>query len=175
MNKMTKFYFLSNALKRSAIRVKSIREYNEVNLFLGKEKPTESFEMVVDEGKKFYDWIGFQDTSNHLISNKFYDLLKSNSISGWQSFDVDIKLIELVYHGFQVIGSCGELIAPKEPGFYIGMKFDIDSWDGSDIFSPEGTTLKLCTQKVVDIIKKNKLTNIDYELVDEKELYSVGK
>ncbi len=172
---MTKFYVLSNALKRSAIRVKSIREYNEVNLFLGKEKLTEPFEMEVDEGKKFYDWIDFQDTSNHLISNKFYDLLKSNSISGWQAFEVDIKSIELVYHGFQVLGKSGKLIKPKEKGFYTGMKFDIDSWDGSDIFSPEGTTFTICTQKVVNIIKKNKLTNIDYESVDEIELYSIGK
>src|SRR5690606_33871529 len=48
-------------------------------------------------------------------------------------------------------------------------KFKDDFWDGSDLFmhnpNPEGkiTMHRYCTQKVVDIFKKEKIRNIEFE------------
>ena len=48
--------------------------------------------------------------------------------------------------------------APGGPGL-LGLYFEPDTWDGSDVFAPEGTTLTFITQDVGRAIERLKPTN----------------
>jgi hypothetical protein len=52
---------------------------------------------------------------------------------------------------------------------YIGEYFDESSWDGSDLFSPEGTTTRFVVQRVVDAFKAAKIKNIEFQRITEEE------
>ncbi|HNU34809.1 MAG TPA: hypothetical protein PKN75_14570 [Bacteroidia bacterium] len=171
---MTTFYEIEIERKKNEALIEALHSYDHLSLRRGEFIPPSIFEMRISEGKNLYDIIGFQDISNFAISEKVYNLLISNNITGWRSFDVSIKGVNEKYFGFQVIGRSGRLILPKTKGFYTGYKFDQNTWDNSDFFSPEGTALLFCTQKVRDILQENGVTNIEINDIDVVKVYSVG-
>ena len=130
--------------------------------------------MEISEGQTLFDIIGFQDTSNFAISERLYALLKANEITGWEAYKISIKGQNEIYYGFQVTGRCGKLNMPKEAGFYTGYKFDYDSWDKSDFFSPDETMLLFCTEKVQSLLKRHKVSNVYLEDINNVQAYSTG-
>lgn len=52
--------------------------------------------------------------------------------------------------------------------FYKGMS--IDKWDGTDFFTPEGTYETFITRKAADVLKKNKITNLNLVNLAESEI-----
>lgn len=154
--------------------IQSLVEYDQIKLSKAEITPTEPFKMEITEGNKLYDIVGFQDTSNFAISEKLFNLLQEHSITGWKAYEISIKGVKEKYYGFQVLGRCEKLEQPKEAGFYTGYKFDYKSWDKSDFFSPDETVLLFCTQKVRDILKKNKITNIELTDISKVQAYSIG-
>ncbi len=172
---METFYQQNLNLDRAEIRLESLLQYDHVKLRRGEYTPASPFTMKVSEGKRFYDLVGFQDTSNWAISEKLYSLLIQYKITGWKAFELEIKDVELKYYGFQITGRCGELIDPDEPGFYTGLKFDISSWDGSDFFCPGESVVTLCTQKVKEILVGNKISNCEITDINLAESFSSGK
>ncbi|REA63525.1 hypothetical protein DSL64_03515 [Dyadobacter luteus] len=154
--------------------IQSLIEYDQIKLNQAEFIPVEPFEMEITEGNKLYDVVGFQDTSNFAISERFYSLLKEHLISGWKGYQISISGISEKYYGLQVTGRCGKLEQPKEAGFYKGYKFDYATWDKSNLFSPDETVLLFCTKKVRDLLKKNKITNLDVTDISKIHAYSVG-
>jgi hypothetical protein len=67
------------------------------------------------------------------------------------------------------------LYRPKERGFHIGCKFNQSNWDKNDFFSPDGTALIFCTEKVINLIHKYKITNSEVKNINEVENYSFGE
>jgi hypothetical protein len=172
---MENIYYVEIQRKRNEALIESFVDYDYIELFKGGFTPKETFLMEITEGKTLYDMVGFQDTSNFAISEKFLNLLKKNQISGWKAYEIEIKNSNQKYYGIQIIGRCGKLITPSERGPYVGLKFDFNSWDKSDLFSPDGTTVCLCNQKVCDIIKRNGITNIMFSDITTFESYSLGE
>lgn len=170
-----KTYTLSIKREKKEALIESLEEYNQIEIFRGEEDLVKPFQMKLSEGKNLYDILGFQDTSNFAISERFYNLLKENNITGWRSYDVDIKGVSEKYYGFQVIGRCGRLIEPEEPGFYTGYKFDIDSWDKTDFFCPQDTVRIFCSEKLYQLIKSNYISNAEIRDITEVRGYSVGR
>jgi hypothetical protein len=168
--------FFNIEIKRESdeILIQSIVEYDQIKLNKAEFIPTEPFEMEISEGKKLYDIVGFQDTSNFAISEGLYALLKEHNISGWKCYEISINGVDAKYYGLQVVGKCGKLQQPKEAGFYKGFKFDYGSWDKSDLFSPDETVLLFCTKKVRDLFKKNRITNVELIDISKIQAYSVG-
>lgn len=154
--------------------LKSLVKYDEQKLLKAEIIPKNIFEMEISEGKCFYDIIGYQDTSNFAISKKLYDLLVENKISGWKGYEISIKKQNQKYYGFQVTGKCGKLEKPNKIGFYIGYKFDYNTWDKSDFFSPENTMLVFCTDKVQKLFIKHKITNSEIININNIKGYSFG-
>lgn len=171
---MNTFYDFSIERKDDEALIETNIEYNERKLLKGEQMPAEPMEMVISEGSKLYDIVGFQDTSNFAISERLFSLLRDNNITGWNTYRISITGNEEIYYGFQVIGKCGKLEESAVPGFSIGYKFDFTLWDGSDFFSPENTSLIFCTSKVRDLIKKNKITNVELTDISKVRNYSVG-
>lgn len=170
---MQKFHNILIKRQKGEALLKGLMDYNEKILFKAIYTPSEPFEMKVDEGRKLYDIVGFQDTSNFAISERLYNILQEYQITGWKGYEIKIDGITEKYYGFQVVGKCGKLDRPIEAGFYKGFKFDYNSWDNSDLFSPEGTTLLFCVEKVHDLMMKNKITNIMLTDIAEVRAYAM--
>lgn len=169
---MEKFYKIRFAQKKSEVFFEFLSVFNEQDLKIGKYIPDGPLKAKISEGKKFYDIVRFQDPYNFAISLKVFNLLKSNNITGWDTFEIEVKNIENQYYGFQVIGKCGELKRPKEIGFVQGFEFDYSTWDKSDLFSPAGTLAVFCTQKVKDIFEHSKVTNVELKDIETIEWYN---
>ncbi|MCF7568940.1 hypothetical protein L3X37_11285 [Sabulilitoribacter arenilitoris] len=150
-------------------------------------------------GKTLYDIIWTTNAFPLIISERIVELFNSNGITGWKTYDVEIRskkndLIDQKYFGLIITGRCGyrdyakssiildEIgvnIKPHVKGFY----FKDDYWDGSDLFmsNPEengnSTMFRFCTDKVVNLFKKEKIKNIEFENLNEStlaiELYNV--
>jgi hypothetical protein len=114
--------------------------------------------------------------SLYLISDKLKSILECNNITGWGTFPIkllDNKENEIYgYHGFSVSGRCGEInynnseiiYKPYFEGgpickYYKGWQFDLNKWDGSDLFIPKHVLTIIATNKIENIIKTNKITN----------------
>jgi hypothetical protein len=171
---LQKFYDVMIQRKRGEALIKSLIDYDQYELRKAIYTPSEPFEMRVDEGRKLYDIVGFQDTSNFAISERLYNIFHEHQITGWKGYEIKIEGITEKYYGFQVVGKCGKLVRPVEAGFYTGYKFDYKSWDNSDFFSPCDTALLFSVEKVHDLMMKNKITNIMLTDLAEVRAYSTG-
>ena len=150
-------------------------------------------------GKTLYDIIWTTNAFPLIVSERIIELFKSNGITGWKTYNVEIRskkndLVDQKYFGLIITGRCGYRdytkssiildkiginIKPHIKGFY----FKNDYWDGSDLFmsNPEqnrnSTMSRFCTDKVVNLFKKEKIKNIEFEALNEStlaiELYNV--
>jgi len=138
-------------------------------------------------GRKWTDILNPCSVSMYFVSKRFIDLLDQNSITGWRAYPITItdKEGEEVsdYTGFSVEGKCGAIDytksevsekrrVPEGPlnRYYRGLYVGMDEWDGTDFFIPKDTLHMIVTNKVVEIIKNHKITNVvlkslaDYEI-----------
>ena len=169
---MNKFYEISFAQRKNEIFVKSLTEYDDQAFRVGKTTPDSPFTVKVSEGKKLYDIVRYQDPFNFAISERVYKLLIDSGLTGWKSYEITIEKRSEKYYGFQVLGKCGTLKRPAEPGFVVGCEFDDKTWDGSDFFCPAETMSLFCTEKTKELFEINKVTNISFEDINTVRWYS---
>lgn len=169
---MKKFYRLALQRKKDEILLQAFHEYDKILLMKGGFVPKEPLYFEIDEGKKLYDLVGYQDLFNFAITEKLYKILIDNGVTGWSSYKITIKGENENFCGFQVLGKAGELERPKAQGFYTGYKFDYKSWDGSDFFCPQETLLIFCTEKVRNLFYTYKITNAELKDITQVEGYS---
>ena len=143
-------------------------------------------------GKTLYDIIWTTNAFPLIISERVIELFKSNGIKGWKTYDVKIyskknEVIDQKYYGLIITGRCGNqdysknsitmekigiMTEPHSKGFY----FKDDYWDGSDLFmckpdeNGESNMFRFCTQKVADLIKKEKIKNLSLEKITDFSL-----
>lgn len=109
--------------------------------------------------------------SFYLISERFRALLEEYKITGWRCYPIELfdkKGLKVEgYHGFSVIGRAGNIMEfetpPEELGYSpksFGWHFNMDLWDGSDIFqlSPRGIAI---TTKLAEVLIKHKVSGIE--------------
>ena len=122
-----------------------------------------------------------------LLSDRVIQIFRDGGYTGWTTFPVEVygKHGERIegYHGFAVTGRCGPIVwskgkkvrkPPPVPwgqsyDAWVGMYFDPDSWDGSDIFLPEACASTIVVEKVMLALTKAKVTNIKFESLTEFE------
>jgi len=143
-------------------------------------------------GKSLYDIIWTTNAFPLIVSERVIELFKSNGITGWKTYNVKIyskknELIDQKYYGLIITGRCGYqdysknsiimdkigiMTEPHSKGFY----FKDDYWDGSDLFmckpdeNGESNMFRFCTQKLADLIKKEKINNLSLEKVTDFSL-----
>ena len=157
-----------------------------VNLFKGEIELKELLNYDYNFGTKLYDLINSGFAGIYLLSNKVINLLKENQISGWMTYPCNLfdkqKNEVLGYSLFSVKGRCGPIDRLKSErhikqytqtgkpvDILKGLYFEMDTWDGSDIFSPEGTLYTFVNEKVKEILIKNKVTNILFDRITDIE------
>lgn len=128
-----------------------------------------------DSGKKMTDILDTGSVNLFLISDRLKVLLEKNHLSGWKTYPIklyDKKNNEIPdYHGFSIIGHCTPIDYEKSEiiekhmvptgtivKFYKGIQ--VDNWDGTDFFFPDGSKAIFITKKTADILNKNKITNM---------------
>jgi hypothetical protein len=162
--------------------------YDQHMLILGNYSDI-TFPVVFKQGsgKKLQDMLDTCWPSLYLISDRMKAVLEEEGLTGWKSYPVRVfdKHDDEIfgYHGFSVTGRCGMIdysksevvmrqFAPNGPivKYYKGLYVGLDTWDGSDFFLPEKNLGTVVTKRVVDILKKHKLTNIRFENLADIEI-----
>jgi len=155
-------------------------------LFKGEVKLDILLNFRYNYGGEQYDLINTGFAGLYLFSDKVIKLLTDNKVKGWMTypcmlFDKLGKEI-LGYSFFAVIGRCGPIDWQKSEMYlkqytptgrpaetYKGLYFGLDTWDGSDIFSPEGTLYTFISEDVKNILESNEVSNISFERITEIE------
>lgn len=182
---MNKFYLISNKSIRGALwALTNFEGCDTVDLFTGKFKVEGEIIMSQIQGTKFVDVVSTGDTLN-IYSNTMFEVFEKNSFTGWGKILVVVVLRNgqriYQYSFLTVTGKCGSLDesktqiedvpisnSPSAKPLIVkrGLFFDEDTWDGSDIFNPEGTFFILVTEKVRDALIQHKFTNMAIERSD---------
>jgi hypothetical protein len=142
---------------------------------------------IQTEGSLAHDLVGTTLAVVVLMSSRVIDLLSGHGFSGWSSVAAEVLLKDgstrLDYSCLQVLGRSGPtedelreriIQRPKlrggnsAPGFR-GLCFDPASWDGSDVFTPEGYAGIFVLSHVVDALLAAAVTNVDFQLASEVE------
>lgn len=126
-----------------------------------------------DSGKKMRDILDTRYVALYLISDRFKTILEESGITGWKTYPISLfdKKGNLVegYNGFSITGRAGKMqkfdqlplecgYSPDAGGYY----FDIETWDGSDLFSTEGSRYIIASERFVKVLLDNKITACDY-------------
>ena len=127
--------------------------------------------------------------AHFMIDKKLKQLFEGNKITGYELKDINIEgsysfcddgIQEMVITGraghlqkltgeeFKACSTCGR-ITERKSGI-VGVSFDISKWDGSDIFLIDNFEgIPVVTQKVKDLLEKNKIKNVTFTNIKEKE------
>ncbi len=145
-------------------------------LATGKALPSQTLQLKGCSGAALTDFIWTDSPPLLCVSERVPAILREHDVKGWGTYDVDIvdrkKQPLPGYFGFSVLSSAGNLdfscsqIVTRPPiipigqpmEVYIGFTFDIEKWDGSDIFYVGG--FRIVTDKVKNIFKRSRITNV---------------
>jgi hypothetical protein len=130
-------------------------------------------------------WISLEPVVHERVIKTLHDA----GITGWATYAVQVYERDgravPDYHGFAITGRCGSMFLDKEhsevvykdyPGGrfpnYKGLYVTTDSWDGSDLFvAADGKTGHVVvTQRVVELFRRKKITNVVFEPVSEVQV-----
>lgn len=174
----SRLFNMSNSFVRGALHVQAGVDLDDIAIFCGDERPEKPIIFRHESGGKPRDLISTTYVTLKLYSDRVIEILKDHGFSGWKTYPVEVygkKGVRIDgYHGLAVTGRCGEIDwsrgrkerrpAPVPGGsaydVWIGMYFDPETWDGSDLFVPEGMTCTIVTEAVKDALTAAKVSNI---------------
>lgn len=169
---MKNFYEIEYGGKYSEIFISLNKQYDEYKLKTGLQNILTTTEINITSGKRFYDILRLQIVGNFAISKKVMLLLVNNNISGYIATPIKIRDRQEEYYLLQITGKCGQINRPEISGPVKGYDFDLETWDGSDIFCPIDSLVTLCNEKVKKIFNDNNVSNIEFTKIDEVEWYN---
>jgi hypothetical protein len=137
------------------------------------------------EGRNFCDLMGTGYTLD-LISSRIADAVREAGMTGLATCPAELTAKNgdpvTGYEVLGTIGRCGPLQNDRSPkvrqlnkvgtammDIWLGYYFDEDTWDGSDVFRPDGTRMTLVTKRVKDLIEGMGATNITFTPILEIE------
>jgi hypothetical protein len=153
--------------------------------FTGAERPSTPLEFVQYSGRFLADVIPTHSLLGPLVSDKFIDVLQHKKCTGWDCYPVTIlsKKNELIrnYYGIQVLGRAGpirdelseyrycEYMKSTEGGGMplVGLFFDPETWNETDIFKPENSVSIFITHNVKEALENAKIKGLCLETLSE--------
>ncbi len=179
------FYDLSDPLSDRPFRGTFDTNESWLGLCDGRIKPKSPVIVKHYAGSKVPGDVIWTGALTTIIHENVINVLLKYNLKGWDTYQVTVLSHndELIpdYYGFAVTGRSGPFTAENSQVIYKqypggiyprirGISFDIDTWDGSDIFigDIEGCSHGVkTTQKIVQIFKKEKIKNISFENITE--------
>jgi hypothetical protein len=184
-----RFFTVGEGFTRAALRVnvELADDEDPYRLTRGEWVPNKPLRCERDEGNRLLDLIGTTWAVLQIVSDRVIDVLQRSDFGGWSTYPVEISREELKisgYQGLSVVGRCGSIshedvmLEPAVPEGesvegWRGIYFDPDSWDGSDLFSPEGTASFIVTADVKRALEAIGATNFNFTRLTEFEMPSV--
>ena len=157
------FYRFRSAHNKNVYRIQPLEEYDTLD-FLHEKTPLIQHNLfTITEGTKAFEILPFNDSSNFAISKRMKELLEQNDIKGWSSFPIIINGLEDEYFAFQNLSKAGPITNLDAVNDFEtdNHEFDVNTWDGSDVFHLENTGMNVCTEKVKNILEKAKISNLE--------------
>lgn len=159
-------------------------DVESTDLFWGMSRPTEPIRFRQHLGSAVADLMMGGDPALLIISDTVVATLLDIGATGWTTYPVECRTRrgELVpsRFGWSVTGRCGapqwqlskrfqrQLVQGAPPAPYLkGLQFAEDSWDGSDVFSPVGTTFVVVTERVYRAMRAAKVRNFGYRRLSD--------
>jgi hypothetical protein len=182
---LDQFYLPEEGRTRGAFRARFTDLSLPVEPYaLGVGVPDTPVAFEYSSGSSMYDWICTEFTSVLLISTELVELMQRASFTGWSTYPVELRdaCDEVVpgYTGLSIVGRCGPLddsnvpiieLPSKRTGLLVpqrrGYSFDIDTWDGSDFFSPARSRMTIVTERVRDVFMKERIKNVAFVRLTE--------
>ena len=178
-------YSMGGGLMYGALHVRPRDDIKEpYTLMKGEALPSEPIVFEYSCGGKPRDVIGTEFAVLELFSDRVIDILRNEGFTGWTTYPVEVygKKGERIegYHGFAVTGRCGpidnsrsrQIVVPPpvpegQPGpGWQGLYFEPDTWDGSDIFTPQGGWV-FVVGAVRKALKRAKVKNLYFKSLAE--------
>lgn len=114
-------------------------------------------EFIADGGTKLRDVIDTYTPWLTLISDHVRQVFEDNGLTGWKPYDVIVRRKS----GEEITGFNGFSIIGRLP----------EGWDNGEVEIPDffrvPPAVPVCSQRVVKVLKKNKLTCFDPRLIDK--------
>jgi len=187
------FYELYDPLATRPLRLSILEHNNWVTshyvweLFRGRVSLEQPLRLGIHSGSQLFHFLWSAFPPIVCVSTFVVELFRSNGVTGWMTYPVEVygKTGELLpgYHGFAVTGgecrrdrSRSQIITKqaipggKPFGVYIGLYFHEEDWDGSDIFRVSSSGGTIVTEKVKQILKKSKVSNVRLTPLPEVEI-----
>ena len=166
----TTFFRLTTRISygRSPIQVDPIEEIDSLKMLDLNTKLLSNSIFKVNKGKKWLDFIPYESSGNFLISKNVKDILTSNNVQGISFFPTNIEVYpEKEYFGIIIISLAGPILNLEKLNNYEEeeIKFDLETWNGTDFFTLQKTLIFAITKKVKNILEKEKFTNIEIEVL----------
>lgn len=179
------FFVISDKFTRGALILVPRINADFYMVFRSELIPEGVVECTPSLGSKPFDFLSSGYAGLYLVSNKIIKLFNSNAVSGWKSIPVRIKgYDDYNYYILTITGRCSALDLTKSETFIKGpltptgkpfeakrgLYFDLGSWDGSDVFTPEKTMFIFVTEKVKRLLVKIKATNVSIVNITKYEM-----
>lgn len=157
------FRFRASSFFKGAIRPQPKIQYDTLALLSVDSKLRENNNFYIVKGKKETDFIQFYDSQCFAISESVKKVFKEENVTGWDCFPIIIDGTSKLYYAFINASEAGVVTnrASVNNGETNRLKFEMSSWDGSDIFHLKDTLINVCTARVKEILEKKKFKNID--------------
>ena len=181
----SEFYQFGSALTQGALLVRSNDVEDKLPFIFGEAEAIAPLRFTHHLGRRVYDVVETDWARLFLFSERVTTALQAHQISGWKSYPAEVYNQRGArvpgYSVFAVTGRSGpvnrkkgKLIvrAPLRPTgpprrWWVGVYFDLASWDSSDVFVPEGSLRMIGTQKVIDLFEKLQVSNLRWQAVTE--------
>lgn len=159
------FYRFNTKSPNNVARIQPMVSYTGLEMLTEDSVLINNNNFVIVKGKILYDLIPYNNSRFFAISDRLKNILEENDIKGIRFFPIRIESIYQLYFGIILTSKTGpilnrEAFLKREEE---NIKFDINTWDGCDIFTIEDTLLFVCTDKVYNLIKRHKITNVKIE------------
>jgi hypothetical protein len=179
------FYVISDKDSRGTLTLLPSLNLDYFKLFKGESNVDEPLVFQKNYGNKLFDLLFSGVAGLYLLNERVISIIEGSQITGWKTYSCKIEPSgNTNYLVFATVGRCGAIdyskseIFMKQPftptGKAVeakrGLYFDLNSWDGSDVFTPDNSKFIFITEKVKKLFVKNKVTNITFENITQFEL-----
>lgn len=160
------------------------------DLALGVGRVTKPIGFCRMSGSTPADLMGTADATVNIVSGRFVSVLRSVAATGWSLFPVELRLKADEplpgYHGLSITGRAGpvqselasDVIFRPFPGSAPaagkrGWCFEPETWDGSDVFTPDGHAALCVTEPVAEVLRASALTGLRTARMSDIEMIKV--
>lgn len=175
------FWRVKQAHKPGRLRVRCDSPEIEDAVFEGTFSGELPIRLLWQQGRMRFDLIESNLLFPYLFSTHALDLFQEAGLKGFKRYPTSIDAtkgdqgIIDKYEFMGLLGRAGPVLWREteivravigdeiryDVQDHFGLPFDVETWDGSDFFTTQGNAWLLASERVAQIVRDNKLTNIE--------------